>query len=210
MWDKDFPGFGVRLRVGRNRISRKWVYQYDIAGHTRRKTLGNVNAIGIEDARKIAGQLQGKVRLGDDPVREIAEKREREADTFASVLKNFLKVARRTTRASTWEGNIISGSPASRCIRCRSPPSHAATSPTYSLRSPPAASTSASNNVRDKLVTFFNWAIKQGLIENNPVIGTEKQEAEARERVLSMPELVAIWHALATTSPSRRHGPATP
>jgi hypothetical protein len=43
-WDEDFPGFGVRVRLGRNRVSRTWVYQYDFAGRTRRITLGNVNA----------------------------------------------------------------------------------------------------------------------------------------------------------------------
>jgi hypothetical protein len=38
-WDEEFPGFGIRLRVGRNRISRMWVYQYDIASRTRRITI---------------------------------------------------------------------------------------------------------------------------------------------------------------------------
>src|SRR5262245_47410184 len=83
-WDEDFPGFGVRVRVGRNRVSRKWVYQYDIAGRSRRVTLGNVNAISVQDARKTAGQLHGKVRLGRDPMMEKAEGLARAADTFAS------------------------------------------------------------------------------------------------------------------------------
>ena len=72
-WDEDFPGFGIRLRVGRNRVSRMWVYQYDIAGRTRRITLGNVNAISIQDARKTAGELHAKIRLGRDPAVEKAE-----------------------------------------------------------------------------------------------------------------------------------------
>jgi integrase len=55
---------------------------------------------------------------------------------------------------------------------------------------------SAYNNVRNKLKTFFNWAIKQGLIESNPVLGTEKLEAKSRDRVLSMDELKAISQAL--------------
>src|SRR5215471_12267092 len=76
-WDENFPGFGVRLRAGHNRVSRMWVYQYDFAGHTRRRTIGNVNAISIDDARKTAGQLQSKVRLGDDPALEKAKKLKR-------------------------------------------------------------------------------------------------------------------------------------
>src|SRR5215831_14658188 len=77
-----------------------WIYQYDIAGHTRRITLGNVNAIGIDDARKTAGQLQGKVRLGRDPVAEKAESRSR--TTFAEVMDNYLKMSKLWVRASSW------------------------------------------------------------------------------------------------------------
>src|SRR5215831_2218917 len=91
VWDEDFPGFGVRLRAGRNRVSRMWIYQFDIAGRTRRITIGNVNAIGMEDARKIAGKLQSKVRLGDDPMLEKAKKLERAAHSFVNVLKSFLE-----------------------------------------------------------------------------------------------------------------------
>ena len=80
-----------------------WVYQYDFAGHTHRKTLGNVNAISIQDARKTAGELSAKVRLGRDPVREIAENRERAADTFASVMDSYLMAAKLRLRASTWK-----------------------------------------------------------------------------------------------------------
>src|SRR5262245_36076140 len=87
-WDEDFPGFGVRLRAGRKRILRTWIYQYDYAGRTRRFTIGNVVAIGIEDARKTAGQLSGKVRLGHDPVGEKAESQARTATTCGIVMKN--------------------------------------------------------------------------------------------------------------------------
>jgi integrase len=196
-WDDDFPGFGVRVRDGRKRISLNWVYQFDIAGRTRRHTIGNVNAIGIEAARKTAGELQSKRNLGDDPVREKAEKLERAAHTFASVLKNFLEVQKRTTRALTWiTTNLLLGEPCKPLY----PMSLAAITrrDIANVLTPIVArgTPSAHNNVRNKLVTFFNWAISQGLIENNPAFGTEKQEQEPRTRVLSMPELVAIWHAV--------------
>jgi site-specific recombinase XerD len=175
-----------------------WIYQYDIAGRTRRITLGNVNAIGIDDARKIAGQLQSKVRLGKDPVREKAENREREALTFANVLKSFLEVQKRTTRASTWKTtNSLLGEHYCKSLHPLS--LHAITRRDIANVLTPITACGmkgASNNVRSKLRAFFNWAIKQGLTENNPVHGTEKQEAKARARVLSMAELVAVWHTL--------------
>src|SRR4029077_2688783 len=82
--------------------SRMWVYQYDIAGRTRRITLGNVNAIGIDDARKTAGQLQGKVRLGHDPVGEKAESQARAATTFANVMKNYLEAIKSRVRTLSY------------------------------------------------------------------------------------------------------------
>jgi integrase len=196
-WDEDFPGFGVRVRLGRNRVSRTWVYQYDFAGRTRRITLGNVNAIGIDDARKTAGQLQSKVRLGDDPVLEKAEKLERAAYTFANVLKNFLEVQKRTTRASTWRGTShLLGEPCKLLYPMSLPAITRRDIANVLTPIAARAKKTASNNVRSKLRTFFNWAIKQGLVESNPVLGTEKQEAKARTRVLSMAELVAIFQVL--------------
>jgi integrase len=197
-WDEDFPGFGIRLRVGRNKVSRMWVYQYDIGGRTRRHSIGNVNAIGIDDARKIAGQLQSKVRLGEDPVREKAEKLERAAHTFANVLESFLEVQKRTTRASTWRTtNSLLGR--EYCKLLHPMPLLAITRRDIANVLTPIVARgtkTAANNVRGKLRTFFNWAIKQGLTESNPVLGTETQEMQARTRVLSMAELVALWCVL--------------
>ena len=52
----------------------------------------------------------------------------------------------------------------------------------------------AANRARATLSKFFMWAMKEGIAETNPVIGTNRQADErARERVLSDAELVAIW-----------------
>ena len=49
---------------------------------------------------------------------------------------------------------------------------------------------------RAALSTFFAWAMQMGLAEANPVIGTIRPpEGKPRERVLSDPELTAVWHA---------------
>jgi integrase len=195
-WDKDFPGFGIRLRVGRNRISRKWIYQYDIAGRTRRITLGNVNAIGIDDARKTAGQLQGKVRLGDDPVGEKAESQARAATTCGIVMKNYLDVVKPRIRPLSWNTREYR-------FRAFCQLLHPLPITTITRREVAAVLTPISargrlrlyNNVRRDLRTFFNWAVGQGLIEHNPTTGIPKLKLKDRARVLSMPELVAIWHA---------------
>jgi integrase len=55
----------------------------------------------------------------------------------------------------------------------------------------------ARNRVRSSLSAFFAWAIREGFIEANPVVGTGKAEQNgARERVLTEAELREIWSAL--------------
>jgi len=54
----------------------------------------------------------------------------------------------------------------------------------------------ARNRVRSSLSAFWNWAIREGLCETNPVTGTGKAAETTRERVLSPKELGAIWRGL--------------
>jgi len=52
------------------------------------------------------------------------------------------------------------------------------------------------NRVRASLSGFFAWAIGDGLIEGNPVVGTNRAEEKARERVLDPAEVRTIWNTL--------------
>jgi len=62
-----------------------------------------------------------------------------------------------------------------------------------------AAGGPTANRVRASLSTFFTWSMARGLAENNPVIGTEKNEEKSRDRVLTPAELRLIWNALEDT-----------
>jgi integrase len=196
-WDDEFPGFGVRVRAGSKRVKRTWIYQSDIAGRTRRMTLGNVNAIGKEDARKTAGELSAKVRLGDDPVREKAKKLERAANTFANVMETYLADAKLRMRESSYEQmEMRLGTP---CEPLYPLPFTAITRRDIAAVLAPITARGKrtySNGVRSSLSMLFNWAITQGLTENNPVLHTIRHALKPRERVLSLPELVAVWHAV--------------
>ena len=53
------------------------------------------------------------------------------------------------------------------------------------------------NRVRSGLSAFFNWAVREGLLDANPVTGTARaDERGSRERVLTQAELVELWAAL--------------
>src|SRR5262249_8092489 len=49
---------------------------------------------------------------------------------------------------------------------------------------------------RTALSALFSWAMKRGLAESNPVIGTERPEEKTRDRVLGDSELAIVWNAL--------------
>jgi integrase len=52
------------------------------------------------------------------------------------------------------------------------------------------------NRVRTSLLSFFSWAMTQGLVDTNPVIGTARNKEHSRTRVLEPAELGLIWYAL--------------
>jgi integrase len=55
----------------------------------------------------------------------------------------------------------------------------------------------AANRARAALSAFFSWALGEGLVESNPVVGTNKATAEiSRDRVLTDDELRAIWQGV--------------
>jgi len=77
-WDPDLPGFGVRLRPAR----ASYVVQYRVGLEQRRKSLGDVRKVTLEDARGIARKRFAQVELGIDPDEEEAKRKaDQEADT---------------------------------------------------------------------------------------------------------------------------------
>src|SRR3712207_5042165 len=59
-WDEALPGFGVRV----NHTNKVWVVQYRAGGKSRRETIGRVNTLPIDEARKIARATLAKIQLG--------------------------------------------------------------------------------------------------------------------------------------------------
>ena len=52
------------------------------------------------------------------------------------------------------------------------------------------------NRVRTSLMSFFGWALEQGSVDTNPVIGTGRNKEQSRDRVLTPAELRSIWKGL--------------
>ena len=195
-WDDSLPGFGLRIRSGG---SRTWLVQYRVGPKKiRRQRIGDANRIRLEQARTEARQILARVELGDDPQASKLEARQK-IEFFADHACRFLEVVskartkpkshieRQRHLQRDWKVfDAISISEISRrdiAIRLGE---------ISSAHGPVAA-----NRSRSTLSAFFSWALGEGLVEQNPVVGTNKQaEERARERVLNDPELGTIWNAL--------------
>ena len=180
-FDDDLPGFGLRLR---ERGSRTFVFQYKLGAKQRRVALGAATALNLATVRKEAGKLYARVKLGEDPASDKAEAQAKAVHTFKAAAEKYLEHQRARLRERSYpdlERHLLK---------------HAKTLHELQLGKIARADIAAvinsvtknsgqvtANRVRTSLSSFFSWAMEQGLVETNPVIGTSRQQrAIARAR----------------------------
>ena len=194
VFDDTLPGLGLRLRATGG---RSFVFQYKIGTRQRRITLGNAGAIKLEEARTIASKLHAEVRLGHDVAAERNERRAQVAHTFGAALANYLPRQQARVRPRSY---IEIDRYLSRYLRSLHGLQLAKidrrTIAEQLFRIETANGKAAANRARTCLSAFYAWCLREGLAEANPVIGTGRREEASRSRVLSEPELRAVWQAL--------------
>jgi integrase len=196
-WDSEIRGFGLRVRESN---SRTLVFQYFRQGpgnKTPKIKIGEVGAIEIDEARAIAKKYHARVQLGEDPARDKATAKRTASETFGVILPRFLARQRIQLRARSYpdvERHLSKHSKALHELQlAKIERRDIATvlSVVAENSGPPT-----SNRVRTSLSTFFAWAMGEGLVDNNPVSGTNRHEERSRDRVLAPAELRLIWNAL--------------
>jgi integrase len=194
VFDEDLPGFGLRIRAGGKRT---WIYQYKIGNQNRRITLGAATALSLANARATAIKIHAQVRLGRDPSVEKAEAQARASDTVAAALQSYLTYQRTRLRPRSYVED-------ERYLMRHGRPLHGLQLDKVDRRAIAAEISAAAiksgavtaNRMRASLSAFFAWCIGEGLLDLNPVIGTNRQEESSRTRVLTDDELKSIWNAL--------------
>jgi integrase len=194
-FDDTLPGFGVRLRQGGKAV---WVVQYRLAGRTRRESLGDTRKIELEAARKVARRKFAEVTLGGDPLADKAEAQLRNKLTLKALTERYLAFKKPNLRANTYNAD-------KRYLTTHWEPLH--NWPLHSIKRRDVAArlwkiiehhgAIAASRARRTLGTFFGWAMREGLVDENPVIGTNDPATgtPSRDRVLQQDELRAIWKA---------------
>lgn len=192
-WDEALPGFGVRI----NPTNKVWVVQYRAGGKSRRETIGRVDVIALDDARKLAKASMARAQLGSDPQADKAEEKARASVTLKIVCARYLKVAESRLKPRSFaevqrhlERHWSPLSPL---------PIHKVRRADVAARLGEIAQENgrfAANRARASLSALFSWAMGEGLVDSNPVIGTNKATEEvSREHVVTDGELAAVWRA---------------
>jgi integrase len=198
-FDNDMPGFGLRLRVGGD---RSWIVQYRFGAKQRRLSLGSVNKVSAELARREAKNRLARVELGFDPAQEKFDLRAAAGQTVGKLVEEYLarrhyETGKDPLRKSSYEAVAhylrrywapLHGIQAAKVNRS------AVASTLAGIETKISSVTAARSRVA--LATMFTWAIGQGIVDHNPVVGvTKPPEPKARDRVLSDAEVAEIWRA---------------
>ena len=191
--DDEMTGLRLRLRAGASGITRTWVYKYSRNGQQRSFTRDYVSPAA---ARKWAGELQARLRLGQDPAQERAEGRTRATETMGAMLPTYLAQKRMALKLRSYaevERHLLKYYKAlhSHALRNITP---AMVATRYAAIAAGSGSTTA-NNAWRSLHAFLDWALRQGLIDRNPAVGTERAPDRKRDRILNATEIKAIWEA---------------
>jgi len=193
-WDASCKGFGIRaLRSG----CRTWIYQYrNEHGKTRRIALGDVSAVGLDEAREAARLKAAGVAHGRDPSAD--RKKKRAVGTVLEVIEAYLSHAEKRQKSRSYKETV-------RHLRTHAASMHheaveairrrdiTALLERVEKRSGPVAA----NRTRATLSAMWTWGLRAGLIEtdSNPVAFTVRYAEKPRRRVLTDAELKAVWEA---------------
>src|SRR5262249_62014588 len=190
LWDQSLVGFGAR----RQRRHVHYLLRYRSNGHQRFITIGRHGMWTPDTARTEAKRLLGLVASKIDP----ASERTRPAETFEAEIERYLERKRPTLKLRTF-------TEVQRHLQVHAKPLHhmrltEIDRRTIALRLAEIEQGSgpgARNRVRSSLSAFFAFAIREGLLDVNPVSGTGKaDECPRRDRTLSNPELATVLNAL--------------
>jgi integrase len=195
MWDSALSGFGARRQLRHVH----YLLRYRINGKQRFLTIGKHGMWTPDTARTEAKRLLGLVASKVDP----ASERVRPVETVSAEIERYLERKRASLKPRSFDA-------LQRHLRFRCKPLHhlrlgeidrrtiAQTLAEIESGSGPVAR----NRIRSSLSAFFAWAIREGLAETNPVLGTATaDEGQGRDRALSEAELRAIWDALRQDHP---------
>jgi integrase len=196
-WCSELAGFALRVSAAG---ARRWIVRYRIGRRQRVVTIGSVAELSPTAARERARAILAGAALGLDERAAIDARKaaasEQPEFTFKALADRYLERARKRLRPKS----LVE---VERTLLRYATPLHklavdgikrrhiAEILCDVAERSGPIAA----NRARAHLSALFTWAMREGLVEQSPAVGTGRQPERSRERVLAPDELRAIWRA---------------
>src|SRR5262249_23011989 len=188
--DAIVQGFGVR----RQKDGAYYYLRFRRNGAQYMKSIGRHGSPWTPElARNEAKKLLGLAVSGDDPFAKPVP-----AEVFGHEVKRYLAKRKGALKPRTYEE-------LERHLTNHALPLHRLRLSEIDRRTialrlaevETASGPTARNRVRSSLSAFFNWAIREGLLDTNPVTGTARaNERGPRDRVFGQEELSEFWSAL--------------
>ena len=214
---KDAVTRGLNLEVGKR--ARTFIYFYKFQGRTAYINVGRIDAgVTLSEARKQVSRIQDKLSAGIDPKEgQIAKRGVSGAITFGEAWGEYKKSHLALRRNSQKEADVveintlpklrpralsaITRDEARKVLNDRLEVSAARQNARLAAGNKPPSTTAghyAAKNLHVRLKAFFNWAIERDYVDTNPFekLGVTWVTA-ARERVLSVPEIITILTCVA-------------
>jgi integrase len=194
IWDQRQHGLALRVHPSGNRV---WVTVYSRHGRPRWLTLGSANAIGLADARTLAGEAMLAVARGKDPAAE--KQAERGAGTFADLHQRYLDgYAKRRNKSWRQADTLIRRHVLPRWGKLQATDINR---PDVKAMMTRITAPIVANQVLAAVSAVFTWAVGEELVAANPCRQVERNPTKSRERVLSDSELPLFWQAFDTADP---------
>jgi integrase len=188
------PGLYLRVRAGG---SRTFIIQWRQGEFQRRSTIGKVGVLTLDEARKAARKALVGIDEGNDPVAAKAKSRADGKLIFETVAREYLDFRAKDMKPLSLDQcqrHLLKYFKALHrlAIGKIDRATIAAELRTIAKKSGPVQA----DRARSTLSAMFGWCVGEGILEVNPVIGTNKQSKDkGRERVLTDDELVKVWNA---------------
>ena len=194
IFNSELPGFGVRIFESGK---ASCIVKYSVNGQQRRLTLGKFAAGTLKDMRAEASRVLAKARLGEDVAEKKRAAKAAKITSAGDLIKRYLNERRSEFRPKTFLEQV-------RYLERYWSALHDTPIETITRRDvvlqldtiAEAHGKVSADRARTALSAFFSWAIDKSYLDASPVIAIKRRNTNgSRTRVLSEPELAAIWQA---------------